>query len=140
VLQDTIHTAEGLVARDPGSKENRLTLGQTHVWMANCLSSSKDLEGALRQRHQAETILGQLAAEAPQDMKILDSQVWNLLKIGNLLAQQHDSEKTENYYDVAIQIAEPLAPRHPSFAERPTELRQAKEEVSHEGPTHKISR
>ena len=117
--------AQNLVERDPESNENRLNLGQTHVWLANSLAASKDIAGAMRQRQIAAEIFEKLAAESPGDMKVLDSQVWNWLKIGNLSGEQHDWEAARHYYGLGLQIAEPFAARNPSFAHTLSELRES---------------
>jgi tetratricopeptide (TPR) repeat protein len=130
VLEGSVRAAFDLVARDPESKENRLNLGQTHVWLATNLASSKDFAGATRHRQIAASIFEKLAAESPGDMKVLDSQVSNWEKIGNLLDEQHDREGARHYYAMGIRIAEPLAARHHAFAVTLEELRRFDQQAS----------
>ena len=129
VLEASVQAAGDLVARDPASRENRLNLGQTHVWLAISLTAGKDIAGSIRERQVAAQIFDQLAAESPEDMKVRDSQVGNWAMLGNLLSEKRDWEGARRYYALALPVAEKMAARNPAFAESLKSLRSADEQA-----------
>jgi serine/threonine protein kinase/tetratricopeptide (TPR) repeat protein len=130
VLRASVQAAANLVARDPASKENRLNLGQSHVWLAISLAAGRDIEGATGERQLAAKILDQLAGESPEDTKVRNSQVGNWVNMGKLSAEKHDWEGARRYYALALPVAEEMAARNPAFAESLKSLRSADQEAA----------
>jgi tetratricopeptide (TPR) repeat protein len=130
VLEASVQAAGNLVARDPASRENRLMLGQTRVWLAIGLAAGKDVAGATRERQLAAQIFDQLAEESPEDMKVRDSQVGNWAMMGHLLSEKHDWQGARRYYALALPLAEKSAAGNPAHAESLKSLLSADQEAA----------
>ncbi len=116
ISEHSVKVASDLAQRDPANKEDRLMLGQVRIKLSLSLDAIKDIDGALREARTADTIFGKLVEESPNDLKMVDSLMWNWWDIGNFLAEQHKWKEARHYYAKGLQVAEKWAPQHSSFA------------------------
>lgn len=116
ISENCVRAASDLVQRDPASKEDRLMLGQARIKLSLSLEAVKDIEGALHEAGMADAIFQKLVEESPNDLKMVDSMMWNWWDIGNFLAEQHKWREARQYYAKGMQVAGKWAPQHSSFA------------------------
>ncbi len=125
VLGRALQAASDLVQRDPGSENDRLTLGSAHDHLAMFLEDDGDLGGAVRHRQISVDLYRDLATKDPSESRIRLSQVRNYWKLGDLLAKRGDWTGARRNYAVGREVAEKLAPANPAFARPLAEIRRS---------------
>lgn len=130
VLQRGVEAASDLVERDPGNREDRVTLAYTHSFLGNFMADGGAINEGIRERKAAADILAKLAVDSPEDSKVVQPQVWNWFRLGELFARKHDWITARRYYSQALQVAEKMAPKSPMFSSVLPDLKAADQKAA----------
>ncbi len=125
VFERAISAGNSLVERDPGSKQNQLSLAVTRVNFGSELTESGDFPAAMEEFRLADQIYGNLLQQSPGDLRVLSSRVFGWIGMGKCLSKQRKWQEARRYYSIGLEVAEKYAPQQTMFAMARDQLREA---------------